>query len=328
MQKKVDNRFYTTAMTFANDLGSIVRSGIISEPPIRPETAVSRELERGSTIKKVPLDLKERRRQGKRIINTTRPQLEAAVKAEAEISGKPVDKLLKELHDILDSSYIASHDYISVSLGDAASVADNDADQDTEMVDATQSKPAEEPNANQDSPAVPVAGDVDLPDIDAPCEEDEIAVAATPAGDDALKTGTPIAEVDADIPQKGSRLNTVEDTDTPPAETNGYAPSQEVVQPAPPTPPVSNGGSNTDPVDILANGGIPFYLKDFEPEGTSLVQAGDTMSNFSEELSEMGDEELRGLGDDVNAGAMEIVRPVITATPAKKKPKKKARKRW
>ncbi|KAH7360466.1 PHD-finger domain-containing protein [Rhexocercosporidium sp. MPI-PUGE-AT-0058] len=329
MQKKVESRFYTTAMSFALEFCEIFRNGILSEPPVKPETAVSRELEKGSTIKKTPLDIKERRRLGKRIIKAIQPQLEAAVKSEAEISGKPVDRHLKDLLELLDSSYSAGQDSISVSLGDTGSVGDLDADQDTQMVRNSEAAASVTASGAQQSSVV--AEDVEMPDADAPGEEvdDEPNGVALLTEDDTINTETALIEVDGNVSQKASQTNGIKNSSTSP-ETNGYVSAQEVIQPAPPTPPTSNGDTNTDQADILANGGIPYYLKDFQPEGTSLLQGADVMSSFSEELSEMDDEELRGLGADFKAGTMEVVGAVVTASPSKAKKgkaKKKARRR-
>ncbi|KAH9211217.1 hypothetical protein DL95DRAFT_369968 [Leptodontidium sp. 2 PMI_412] len=326
MQKKVESRFYTTAMSFALEFSEIFRNGILSEPPIKPETAVSRELEKGSTIKKTPLDIKERRRLGKRIIKAVQPQLEAAVKSEAEISGKPVDRHLKDLLELLDSSYSAGQDSISVSLGDTGSVGDLDADQDAPMARASDT--ATTAAGVQQSSAV--SEDVLMPDADAPGEADnESSDVALPTENNTINTDTALVEVDGNVSQKASQANGIKNSSTSP-DTNGYVSAQEVIQPAPPTPPTSNGDTNTDQAEILANGGIPYYLKDFQPEGTSLLQGADVMSSFSEELSEMDDEELRGLGADFKTGTTEVVGTVITASPSKAKKgkaKKKARRR-
>ncbi|KAI6716238.1 PHD finger domain-containing protein [Diplocarpon mali] len=332
MQKKVESRYFTSAMSFAYEFSDIFRHGIISEPPIRPETAVSRELERGSTIKKTPLDLKERRRLGKRIIKAVQPQLEAAVKSEAEISGKSVDRQIRELVELLDSSYAAGHDSISVSLGDAASVGEIDAEQDTESADAGQNKPTEQAYSGRDRAIIPGSEDTEVQDMNAPGEVGHDTVVALPTDEDTITVDVPLSEVDGNGSQKKSHTNDIKSTDTPP-DTNGFASAPEVTQPtppAPPTPPVSNGDTSTEQTDVLANGGIPYYLKDFQPEGTSLLEGDDVISNFSEALSEMDEEELRDLGADVDAGSMKVADTIVTASASKAKKgkaKKKGRRR-
>ncbi|KAL2074492.1 hypothetical protein VTL71DRAFT_8270 [Oculimacula yallundae] len=326
IQKKVDSRYFTTAMSFAHEFSDVFRGGILSEPQIKPETAVSRELEKGSTIKKTPLDIKERRRLGKRIIKAVQPQLEAAVKSEAEISGKSIESHLKDLIELLDSSYSAGHDSISVSLGDAGSVADLDADQDAKVSHVGESTAGIEGGQSTSL----VVEDVEMLDAAAPSEAvDDVNTTVLPIGEETISTDTTFVESAETVTRSASQANGIKDSSTTP-DASGYVSVQEVIQPAPPTPPTSNGDTNNDQAEILANGGIPYYLKDFQPEGTSLLPGSDVMSSFSEELSEMDDEELRGLGADFKGANTEVVSAVITASPSKAKKgkaKKKARRR-
>ncbi|RAL59323.1 hypothetical protein DID88_006928 [Monilinia fructigena] len=85
---------------------------------------------------------------------------------------------------------------------------------------------------------------------------------------------------------------------TPP-DTNGYSSAPEESQPNSPTPPVSNGENTTDGTDVLNNGGIPWYVKDFQPEGTSVLQEvsvdNTNGSHASDDLSEMDDEDVKAL---------------------------------
>ena len=116
--------------------------------------------------------------------------------------------------------------------------------------------------------------------------------------------------------------NGVKNASTPP-DTNGYVTAPESQPPAPPTPPVSNGGHAADNTD-LNTGGVLWYLKDFQPEGTSIVDPH--ASRMSEELSDMDDEELKVLGGDIDEADGEVVGAVGTS-PSKSK-KSKAKKRW
>ncbi|KUJ21145.1 uncharacterized protein LY89DRAFT_778760 [Mollisia scopiformis] len=322
LQGRVDGRFYTTATSFSHDFSEVFRHGIINEPVPKPETAASKELERSSNIKKTPLDMKERRRLAKRIVKAVQPLLEAAVRAEAEISSKPVDREIKLLEQLLDSCLQAGNDSLSVSLGDG-SVGEREVEHDAELAESNGNGTI---HVNGDSTETidehdkGDSADVDMQDDNAPGEDENTIVAATPA-DDTIDTG-PVTRANKSSPSKAS---VTKSTNTPP-DTNGYVQAPEVVQPAPPTPPVSNGDTNTD-ADILTNGGIPWYVKDFEPEGTSLIPGKDAMSSFSEELSEMDEDDLRGLGADVAAG--EAAGAVIASPtkPKKSKAKKKGKGR-
>ena len=72
-------------------------------------------------------------------------------------------------------------------------------------------------------------------------------------------------------------------------------PSIQILEP--PTPPMSTG-SDLQP---LSTGGIPWYLETFDPDGTTIQEerwtGRDLVRGMSEELSDIGDEELSGLVD-------------------------------
>jgi NuA3 HAT complex component NTO1 len=107
--------------------------------------------------------------------------------------------------------------------------------------------------------------------------------------------------------------NGIKDLETPPA-SNGYVAVSRPSQPAPPTPPQSNGSLSTgkETTDPLTEGGVPWYLQMFDPKGVSAVEPGwagrNAVRSLSEDLSEIDDEELTGLGIDVDADT-------ITASP-------------
>jgi len=62
--------------------------------------------------------LKERRKLGKRILKSVEALLEAAVRAEADISGKPASAQVKEFQQLIEASLQVGPDSISVSLGE------------------------------------------------------------------------------------------------------------------------------------------------------------------------------------------------------------------
>lgn len=84
---------------------------------------------------------------------------------------------------------------------------------------------------------------------------------------------------------------------------SGTNPGIQILEP--PTPPMSTG---SDP-QPLSTGGIPWYLETFDPDGTTIQEerwtGRDLVRGMSEELSDMGDEELSGL---VDIEATEIAR--------------------
>ncbi|TVY47630.1 Peregrin [Lachnellula occidentalis] len=320
LKKKINDRFYTTAMGFAHDICNVFHSGVVTQPSPNAEIVLSSEIK-----KPVVTDIKERKKLGKRIVKAIQPQLQMAVRAEAEISGKSADDLLKELDQLLDASVQLTGDTISVSVGDSHSLADNDArhERDVDMADGVEHSTHENESANGSQKQLTnnESNDVEMQDADAPGEEVDEGIGSTEETDKAL------IEVDGNVPQtKVEHVNGVKNSTKP--DINGTTKPHQ-----PPTPPFSNGDASSDPTDPLINGGIPWYLKDFLPEGTSIVQelssGKDAVSRLSEDLSDMDDEALKGLGIDVDEGGHGIVAAVagIPKPKAKAKAKKKKSRR-
>jgi NuA3 HAT complex component NTO1 len=284
--------------------------------------------------------MKERKRLAKRIIKAIQPQLEAAARAEADITSKPTDQLLKEVEQLLEYS-LESREL--VSLGQPSSVGDADAEheQDVDMVDASHASTNGIENNNGDTGSeltadLETAGatdsiDVDMQDLDAPGEEIDEAdeFAAVPSGPsetgDTINTGintSTLSELNGNVsPSKTNHAHGLKNTHTPP-DTNGYVSAPEKEQPTPPTPPVSNGGSSVENIETLTQGGVPWYMKDFEPEGTSIREA---VSTLREDVSDADEDELRGLGG-VGEGDGEVVSTIAVSSPSKTK-KGKAKKK-
>lgn len=105
---------------------------------------------------------------------------------------------------------------------------------------------------------------------------------------------------------------------TPP-DTNGYmSVTQSSMQPSPLTPPQSNGSLSHGTDNVLTEGGVPWYLKPFEIEGTSAVEeqwAGrDAVRSLSEELTDMDEEELNDL--EFNVEDSTITASLVDALPS------------
>ena len=306
IQKKVQDRFYTKALEFTHDLSDLFRMGINTEPQPKPETAVAKELEKSSPFKKTVLDVRGRRSLGKRILKAVQPALEAAVRAEADISGQPAEKRLKELEQLIESALQTGPD--SISMGGSVGDAEGDRDHDVQMTDASPIKM----NGHRRTRSRVIAESADVAMADALGEDPIVAVA-----EDTIDTGA-LAEVNGNVSQtKANGVNSSKNATTPP-DTNGYSSAPEHMQLSPPTPPVSNRDIGSDHVDFLANGGIPWYLKDFQPEGTSLLQGNE------------GGASLNDIGMDVDALANgdfgDIVGVTVMSSPSKSKKAKSKKK--
>ncbi len=192
--------------------------------------------------------------------------------------------------------------------------------------------------------------DVDLYDEDAPGEEVDDAElfqtthVATNSGSSVHAEGNAHQDPEETAGQSKSRYpgSGIKSSDTPP-DTNGYSSALEHHQQPPPTPPVSSGGANStsgqengggDSITSLTEGGIPWYLKSFDPVGTTILEVQwtgrDIVRGMSEELTDIDDDELKGMGADME-GIGDIPEEVVAEGKIEtvmRTRKGKAKKRW
>lgn len=339
LQAKVDERFYTTTLAFAHDLCEVINIGINTEPEPEPEPQVKFESVVVPPTKIDFSDHRDRKKLGKRILRSVQQQLETLLRLEVNITHKSFETLKQDLEGMVEASIELRRNTANPSLEA----------EDVIMVDASN----EEITVGD-----PADDDIDAPDD----QEQEMDITMTEAGNEKPKYEGSIevntSGLDDDTKAEGapSAIGSVggqaDDTsgekpevalpngdgslDTPPA-TNGYVAAPHSSQPGPPTPPQSNGSLDREQTNALADGGIPWYLKGFDPEGTSAVleqwSGRDAVRSLSEELTEMDEDELKGLGVDFNEGSI-TASPVSTNTAeasgamsaAKKTPKGKKRK--
>lgn len=116
----------------------------------------------------------------------------------------------------------------------------------------------------------------------------------------------------------------VKSAPTPPDMNGDIRVSHKPREAAPLTPPGSNGSLGRATQNALTEGGIPWYLKNFEPEGTTAIEeqwAGRAaVRSLSEELTDMDDEELNDLEFNVEDSTITAspVDPPPTAASARK----------
>ncbi|ROT40387.1 hypothetical protein SODALDRAFT_376179 [Sodiomyces alkalinus F11] len=319
LQSKLEERYYTTTLAFAHDLCEVIDVGINTEIK-KGDSAVDEAI---TTIGKVSYqDPRQRKTLGKRILKAVQPQLEAALRIETEINSKPLDPLTKELEGMLEASLEFRQPSIIVGVGEDSV----EACRDVAMVDAPAGGEITVASGQADPAAEGVAENTDAMEIDAEGEadEDNIEVATSnlskPAEQtvEAQSSSSSVAGLESngkavENADSGSLPNGVPASSNTPPATNGYQAAPPPVQPTPPTPPQSvGGGLGNHRADPLLEGGIPWYLKDFKLRGTTILAdqwpGRDAIRSLSEELSDMDDRELEGLGFDVDDST-------ITASP-------------
>lgn len=265
-------------------------------------------------------DHRDRKKLGKRILKAVQPQLEMALRLEAEANHRPFESLKLELETMIEGSLEYRPKAVTAE-------ADGEAEQsqDVIMVDSSAAIIAVN-EVNHDGVAAGdgnedvVMADADLQatSTDGNIEVDTSTLETSIKAEDAQATTDAASASNSEAMEAkpgGSGTNDAQSADTPPA-TNGYVSVQPVAQPGPPTPPQSNGSLGRQPLDALTDGGVLWYLQEFALEGTSAAEEqwnGDNAARYqSEELTEIDDDELKGLGVEINES--------ITASPANTAP--------
>lgn len=320
----------------------MIHTGLNTEPDFSTETLQNLALGLVVSTKADFSDYRDRKKLGKRILKALQPQLEMALRLEAEANHRPFEGLKQELETMMEASLEyrpkavvvatdgegeqsqdtimvdSSAAVIAVSGIDPESITPRDENSDVVMIDADNQTTSTDGNIEVDTSAI----EPDMPFESAQVTADAVSVPTS----EALET-----KPDA----SGSTV--AQSVNTPPA-TNGYISVPTTSQPAPPTPPQSNGSLGRQPMDVLTDGGILWYLQELEPQGTSAAQeqwdGRNLERNLSEELTEIDDDELKGLGVEINEESITAspahTAPIVDAanhiSPTKKPPRAKKRK--
>lgn len=298
ISKRVELRHYATAMPFAHDLCDVISKGIRTTPAevLDDDSASGARFEgvNATPPKHSFVDIRERRKLGKRILKSVQPFLESALKVEAEITSKLPDTLVAELEALIEASL------------DTTKPAETS--EDVVMVDA------------QDASEITVKSLVDENDVDY-AEADAMDMAEDDVVHDNIEVDTSglgivdattlaAAKSDKDRKAASTRGGAGSSSESPEGGGDDYTAlgqqqqqQQQQPQEGPPTPPQSNGSLGRDPTDPLTEGGVLWHLKSFEPRGTSALlehtaaPAGfDAARLLSEDLTDLDEVELRGLG--------------------------------
>lgn len=312
LSNRIDDRFYTTTLSFTHDLCEVINVGVNTEPKFEPESQQKAGPVTPAVSKSDFSDFRDRKKLGKRILKSVQPQLETALRLESEAAHRPFDSMRQELEVMMEASLELRQQ--PAGQGNVES----ERSQDVIMVDSTAPEITVGGQADGSTTRGP-SGDVPMAEAGVQYEvvggngNIEVNTSSFDASDEmegVQPTSNEVSMVEAKqetIPNDGLQV-----IDTPPA-TNGYVGAGPSLQPAPPTPPQSNGSLGRQPTDPLTDGGVVWYLQDFEPEGASAIQdqwqGRDAARDLSEELTEIDEDELKGLGAEINEDS-------ITASPA------------
>ena len=342
LQSRIEQRFYTTTLPLARDLSDVINDGIYSElgSTSDEQQSIAGLVPKGGDFS----DIRDRKRLGKRILKAVQPQLEKALHLETDISHVSFDTLKQDLERVLEAGIEPRQKNMITATGEQS--------QDVIMVDSAAaeitvggSKGADAIDA-ENAPADPITADneanLNSTNIEVRTSDGDVATKADGVSipDDAMEG---IKQEDTAQKPDVAPGKSVAPLDTPPASNGFETTSARPPQPGPPTPPQSNGSLGHQPSDILTEGGVPWYVSDFEPEGTSAVQeqwpGRDAVRSLSEELTEIDEDELKGLGVEINDStitatatkmegeeATQEAASATTTTPVKKAAKSKRRR--
>lgn len=216
---------------------------------------------------------KETKKLVKRIIRSVQPQIEDALRKEADMARAPVEKLL-DLETIFEQKLQGRHSAPSVE----------DAPHNTVKVDETNHEEQTEPTTNgtASGDATKKINDIQL----APTPDDNAVDSNQSNHDEAEDEAAIAAQLGQDSlhASNGETQGNAMELDT--KETSGTEPL---------TPP----RSEKNLLNPLHNGGVPWYLEPFDVHGTTVYEpiwAGrEVLKAMSEDLSELDDDELDGL---------------------------------
>jgi NuA3 HAT complex component NTO1 len=337
VRTKLNTRSYTSVAVFSAELANVLSSDLGVEVA---NTAELQQQVSGRAFD-MTVEQRERRKLAKRIVKAVQPALEEALRNESEISGRPFEKQIRELDMMLDNTILSRRESYAGSTND-------------EIELRSVLKP---PNGNNTPLPSIRLGKAVIQHAD-----DEFGVFTSGNGQTADVHDVdmidaphePGEELDGSIAQLNGELSA--DTEhavaahTPPPSTNGVKADAIHEQtslsgnfkapiPEPPTPPLSLEGLQQS---SFATGGIPWYVEPFDPDGTTIHEerwtGPEVLREMSEELTDIDDEELLGLGgSDYDTEKIDVSNITTTAsvlsTPVRrngntKKKNGKQRRRW
>lgn len=297
IRAKLANRSYTSATSFSADLVHVFSSHL----GVEASNTAEFQAQVDGRAMNMSFEQKEVRKLAKRIVKAIQPALEEAVRKESELNGRPYAQQMKEMDEMLFSRRVSFTDsMLEEDLGLAnPTKLTNGINHSTPSLEHDEAdlvmldRPEDQlPNGHSARPeASDSLLDTSMPDVVDEDGEDLVA-----AGSIAQLNGELIADAEQTLA-----------THTPPASTNGIKKDASVLQsmhtkkpspaPEPPTPPLSLADHQQV---ALVQGGIPWYVEQFDPDGTTIHDerwtGPEVLREMSEELSEMDEDELQDLG--------------------------------
>lgn len=273
LQLKLDEKFYTSVQAFNEDMAAVLSAGL----GFAPVTTLGDAENQMNKVAHSTLtsEQKEMKKLVKRITKGLQPLFEEAVHKEAELAGRPYEKL-PDLETLLNQKLRRRPSVLSY----AESVRQ------TTETDQTNVEDAEE-NAIDGEEAAAVSA-----------KPEEVQLAPTP--DDNAADAHHVHDETTDEAAIAAQLG--QDTlHASNEEASGNAMELDLAESNGRTEPLTPPRSEKNLLNPLGNGGIPWYLETFDINGTTVYEerytGREVLRDMSEELSELDDDELDGLAD-------------------------------
>ncbi|KAF2132163.1 hypothetical protein P153DRAFT_285575 [Dothidotthia symphoricarpi CBS 119687] len=274
LQAKLDERFYSSVQAFNVDLAAVL-SGIIDFTA--PVTTIGDADQQMNQVAHSTLtsEQKEQKKLVRRITKGVQPLFEEAMRKEAELAGRPYEKL-PDLETLLNQKLLRRPSALSADEG-IRQTTESDQPENDLTEEQTPSKETEH--------AFHRAEEMQL----APTPDDNPADPHQSAHDEAADE----AAIAAQLGQDTSRV--------PNGETRGDAMDMDREENNARTEPLTPPRSEKNLLNPLGNGGIPWYLEAFDIHGTTVHEerytGREVLRDMSEELSELDDDILDGLAE-------------------------------
>ena len=282
---KLSDRWYTSVATFSAEIGSVLITALAhTDAQIAGETRsdiTEMHNQYGGRLtleqrQAMTAEQKQRQTVAKRIIRAIKEPLEDALKKEAQLKGISYNKDLKALANI-DAQLDGTASQASPEKSTAHSLVNGDSDN-RRPSDISAIAGASPSGTNEDmtmTEAPPVhEEDIKINGRTSPKKRKASMISATSGGKDAQPTQAPSPPISSSSQNAIDRIPSISSAST---------------------------GSSAPIADTLSNGGVPWYMRPFDPIGTTIhdeeasTQAPTADGDLSDELSDMDDEELKKL---------------------------------
>lgn len=273
LQAKLDEKYYTSVQAFNEDMAAML-SAELSFAPVTTVGDAEDQMNKAAHSNLTP-EQKETKKLVKRITRTLQPLFEDALRKEADLAGRPYEKL-PDLETLLSENLQRRH-----SIG-----SHTESVRQTTETDQTQVEQAMEDAVDGEEAAVLSKKPVEMQLAPTP---DDNSTEAHHAHDEAADE----AAIAAQLGQDAMHASIAE----PPSDAMELDPAERNSRTEPLTPP----RSEKNLLGPLGNGGVPWYLDNFDIHGTTVYDerytGREVLRDMSEELSELDDDELDGLAD-------------------------------